>query len=50
MLWKLLIDSNIGPILLVCVYMPCDTGGTECYQNFTDICCPGRLKVANSPP
>jgi len=30
-------DSNIGPILLACVYMPCDTGDTECYQNFTDI-------------
>ena len=33
------LDSTIGPILLVCVYMPCDTGDTDCYQNFTDICC-----------
>ena len=33
------LDSSVGPILLVCVYMPCDTGDTECCQTFTDICC-----------
>ena len=38
-LTAVVLDSNVGPILLVCVYMPCDIGDTECYHNFTDICC-----------
>ena len=38
-LTTVVLDSNVGPILLVCVYMPWDIGDTECYQNFTDICC-----------
>ena len=31
-------DSNVGPILFVCVYMPCDQGDSDCFENFLDIC------------
>ena len=29
-LTAVVLDTNVGPILLVCVYMPCDIGDTEC--------------------
>ena len=34
----IVIASSIGPILMVCVYMPCDTGDNECQENYTATC------------
>jgi exonuclease III len=31
-------DSNMGPILFACVYMPFDQGDAECLENFIEIC------------
>ena len=32
-------NSNLGPILLVCVYLPCDTGDQDCLEAYIDTCC-----------
>ena len=32
-------NSNVGPILLVCVYLPCDNGDQECLEAYIDTCC-----------
>ncbi len=39
-------DSTIGPVLFVCVYMPCDQGDAECLENYIDIC--AKLSVLYS--
>ena len=31
-------ESNIGPVLLACVYMPVDKGDEECIDCYIDIC------------
>jgi len=32
------LDSNIGPILFVCVYMPYDQGDADCFEVYLDLC------------
>ena len=32
------IISNIGPVLLICVYMATDDGSTDCFENYVATC------------
>lgn len=32
------INSNLGPILLVCVYMPTDYGNGDCFDEYVELC------------
>ena len=32
-------NSNVGPVLLVCVYLPCDTGDQDCLEAYIYTCC-----------
>ena len=34
----MIFQSNAGPILVVCVYMPTDYGDLECADYYSDIC------------
>ena len=37
-LTAVILSSNVGPILLVCVYMPTDYGDDECLENYVSTC------------
>ena len=32
------LTTNIGPVMLVCVYMPSDVGDLDCVLNYNEIC------------
>ena len=34
----MIFQSNAGPILVVCVYVPTDYGDLECADYYSDIC------------
>jgi hypothetical protein len=42
------IDSNMGPVLLVCVYMPTDGGDAECVENYAETCANLTALIAES--
>jgi exonuclease III len=42
------INCSVGPVLLVCVYMPTDGGDAECVENYAETCANLTALIAES--